>query len=128
MRVIACILTVMFSALCLFADRPSIVAVHEEILALAVKRYELTGKNLEIRAQMLKILKQYENAQGNERKEMKDKLQPLREELRRNQQEIRSLSKSIQEKRKVLAGLIKTEKLHRKDKKAEPVDDISNVD
>lgn len=128
MRTITCIMAIIFSALCLFADRPSIVGVHEEILALAGKRHELAGKNLEIRAQMLKIIKQYENAQGDERKEMKEKLQPLREELRRNQQEIRSLSKSIQEKRKVLAGLMKTEKMHRKDKKAEPVEDISNVD
>jgi len=123
-------MVLVFSAVCLFADRPSVISVHEEILALAVKRHELTGKNLEIRTQMLKIIKQYNNAPGDNdnQKEMKEKLQPLREELRRNQQEIRSLSRSIQEKRKFLAGLIKTEKMHRKDKKAEQVEDVSKVD
>lgn len=128
MRIITCIMVLMFSAVWLFADRPSVISVQEEILALAVKRHELTGKNLEIRAQMLKIIKQYNTAPGDNQKEMNEKLQPLREELRRNQQEIRSLSRSIQEKRKFLAGLIKNEKMHRKDKKAEQVEDISKID
>ncbi|MCX7680079.1 MAG: hypothetical protein N2316_12810 [Spirochaetes bacterium] len=110
------------------ADTPTIISIQEEILALANKRHELVGKNLQIRGEMLKIIAQHQHEQESERNEMKKKLQPLRNELWRNQQEIRSLSKSIQEKRKVLANMMKTERMHRKTKKTEPIEDISNVD
>lgn len=112
----------------IFADDASILKAQEEILALAQKRHELMGKNLNIRSEMLKIIKHHRNLQNSEQNELKQKLQPLRDELRNNQKEIRALSKAIQDKRKMLVGLIKTERMHRKDKKKEVFEDISNVD
>jgi peptidoglycan hydrolase CwlO-like protein len=128
MRAFLIFFAVIFAGIGLFAENPSIIELHEEILSLANKRHELVGKNLSIRGEMLKILKQYEHVQGEARNEVKEKLQPLRNELRRNQQEIRTISKSIQEKRKILAGMMKTQKMHGKDKAKEPDADISNVD
>lgn len=112
----------------LFAQPQSITSLQEEILGLAKQRHELIGKNLELRGRMLDIMKGQKNTPGAGSNDAKEKMRPLRADLRQNQQQIRSLSKSIQEKRMVLANLMKTKKMHGKDRKAEAGEDITNVD
>jgi hypothetical protein len=112
----------------LFAQPQSITSLQEEILGLAKQRHELIGKNLELRGRMLDIMKGQKGAPGPVTNDAKEKMSPLRADLRQNQQQIRSLSKSIHEKRKILANLIRTKKMHGKDRKAEAGEDITSVD
>jgi len=111
----------------LFAEPRSINSLQEEILNLARQRHELIGKNLEIRGRMLEIQKSCEGskcAQGD----LREKLRPQWTVLRRNQGEIRAISRAINEKKKTLAGLIKTRKMHGKDKKGDTPEDFTNLD
>lgn len=112
----------------LFAQQQSITSLQEEILSLAKQRHEIMGKNLELREQMLAVHKEQKAAQGASVDQSREKMRPLWTSLRQNQQQVRTISRSIQEKRKMLANLIKTKKMHGKEKKAEVLEDISNVD
>jgi len=112
----------------LFAEQQSITSIQEEILSLAKQRHEIMGKNLELREQMLAVHKEQKAAQGASADGSREKMRPLWTSLRQNQQQVRTISRSIQEKRKMLANLIKTKKMHGKEKKAEVLEDISNVD
>lgn len=112
----------------LFAQQQSITSLQEEILSLAKQRHEIMGKNLELREKMLAVHKGQKAAPGASADDSREKMQPLWSSLRQNQQQIRTISRSIQEKRKILANLIKTKKMHGKEKKAEVLEDISNVD
>ena len=110
----------------LFAQQQqSVTTLQEEILNLAKQRHELLGKNIELRTRMLAVQKEIRSAQADD---ARDRMAPLWADLRQNQQQIRSLSKSIHEKRRILANLIRTKKMHGKDKKSTAVEDISNID
>jgi hypothetical protein len=112
----------------LFAEPQSITSLQEEILTLAKQRHEIMGKSLELRAKMLAVHREQKAAAGLSADESREKMRPLWADLRQNQQQVRALSRSIHEKRKLLANLIKTKKMHGKDRKAEALEDISNVD
>jgi len=119
---VVALLCLLFST-AVFADRGEIISLQEEILSLARQRHALVGDNLDIRAQMIGVMKKHQSS--DDKQAFQSEIKPLKEKLQSNRKKIEQITKQIKAKKKKLKSLNKSRRGKRKGKNHGHMEDVT---